>query len=594
MTKSGGKIVRTICVLALLAPLVVMADTSSAGAQTDDSIVTVDSVGDVGKQPSLTLDAAGNPVVSYYDATNTDLKVLRCGDMNCGSGNVLTRIERDDDRGEFSSLTLPASDEPVISYYDRTEGALGLIYCQNPSCSSHVDGVVTAATADEGRATSMALNSSGLPVVAFYDFTNGDLRVLICTFVFCNTRVWATPDTLGDVGSGVSLALDAADNPVISYYDATNFDLKVLRCTNTTCSSTSSTNPDLVGTVGLATSLVLDASGNAVVSYWDATNGDLKILRCGNANCNSGNVTTNPDSADLVGLGSSLVLDAAGNPVVSYWDVTNLDLKLLHCGNHNCTSGNSITSPDTGGSVGSDTSLVLDAGGNPVVAYYDSTNGDLKILHCDDPNCVPPLCSGVPPTIDMNANGGDGTGTAGDDVIVGTAGHDLIRGLGGSDIVCGRGGNDVIKGGADNDTLDGGAGDDTISAGGGSDIVWGRGGADVLRGQGGVDLIMGGSGDDTVDGNGAADTLHGEAGNDTMNGQNGGDFLIGGSGDDDLGGQTGPDQFEGGPDDDTMLGGNGADTLYGDAGFDKCSGNTGPDSAEAASCEQTPGVETLF
>ena len=104
-------------------------------------------------------------------------------------------------------------------------------------------------------------------------------------------------------------------------------------------------------------------------------------MHCLTANCVSTPIFATPDAASLVGQYTSLVLDASGFPVVSYWDQASGALKVLHCGDANCTGGaNVITSPDTAGSTGLWTSITLDGSGFPVVSYSDATNGDLKVL----------------------------------------------------------------------------------------------------------------------------------------------------------------------------------------------------------------------
>jgi hypothetical protein len=271
------------------------------------------------------------------------------------------------------------------------------MHCNDPNCAGGNESITSPDTADDvGLYISLALDGSGNPVVSYRDYTNYVLKVMHCNDPNCagGNESITSPDTAGHVGVYTSLALDGSGNPVVSYFDitSTSYDLKVMHCNDPNCAGDdeSITSPDTGGDVGHWGSLALDASGNPVVSYYDQTNGDLKVMHCNDANCAGGNESiTSPDTAGDVGVYTSLALDGSGNPVVSYFDITNYDLKVMHCNDPNCAGGNeSITPPDTAGDVGEYNSLALDGSGNPVVSYYDATNLDLKVLHCDNSNCA--------------------------------------------------------------------------------------------------------------------------------------------------------------------------------------------------------------
>jgi hypothetical protein len=134
----------------------------------------------------------------------------------------------------------------------------------------------------------------------------------------------------------------------------------------------------------------VDATGGPVVSYQDATNGDLRIAHCNDANCAGGNESiATVDQPGNVGLYTSLELDSTGKPVIIYYDATNGDLKVAHCNDADCVGGDeSLASVDQLGAVGFFTSLALDAAGNPVISLHDNTNLDLKVAHCNDGDCA--------------------------------------------------------------------------------------------------------------------------------------------------------------------------------------------------------------
>jgi parallel beta-helix repeat protein len=83
---------------------------------------------------------------------------------------------------------------------------------------------------------------------------------------------------------------------------------------------------------------------------------------------------TTVDSDAEVGMYSSLALDSASNPHISYFDLTNQDLKYASWTGESWV----IETVDSEGAVGEYCSLALDSAGNPHISYFDSLNYDLK------------------------------------------------------------------------------------------------------------------------------------------------------------------------------------------------------------------------
>ena len=141
------------------------------------------------------------------------------------------------------------------------------------------------------------------------------------------------------------------------------------------------------------------------MSYYDATNKDLRVVHCGDTICGSGNHYQIVDSTGDVGWNPSMKLDAAGKPIIAYLDRTNPNnfIKLAQCGDTNCSSGNVRQAV---ASIGMNTlffSLALDSGSNAVIAFGSGT-GQLWLARQIPNNITPPT---ITPTLTgtMGSNG---------------------------------------------------------------------------------------------------------------------------------------------------------------------------------------------
>ncbi len=358
---------------------------------------TLDSTGNVGRHTSIAIGTDGFPVISYRDVTNQYLKVAKCGDASCTPASAtINTLDNAVNVGINTSITIGTDAFPVISYYDLNSRDLKVAKCGDTACTPASATINTLdSTEDVGAFTSITIGTDGFPVIS-YLHTNaigGDLKVVKCGDAAC-TPASSTINILdnGYVGGYTSITIGTDGFPVISYYDAGNADLKVAKCGDAACTPASAAVNTLDGTgnVGGDTSITTGTDGFPVISYRDATNLSLKVAKCGDAACTPASAAVNTlDGTGNVGMYTSITIGTDGFPIISYYDYTNGDLKVVKCRDVACSPAlATLNAVDSTGDVGTHTSITIGTDGFPVISYYDVTNGDLKVAKCNNIYCV--------------------------------------------------------------------------------------------------------------------------------------------------------------------------------------------------------------
>jgi hypothetical protein len=265
------------------------ADGSSWGAAS----ITLD-IGGVGLYTSLVV-VDGNPAISYYDEANQTLKYIRANIANptvIGDWNSPIFVDAGPGVGQYTSLAVVAGN-PAISYYNATNQALKYIRAINTTgdlatdwgASLTLDPAILG-SADVGQYTSLAV-VAGNPAISYHDATTGALKYIRA--INTTGSSWNPPIAIDFAGTGQYTSLVVVSgNPAISYYDASNGALKYIRANNTTGNIATDwgvplyLDPEfsLIGSanVGQYTSLAV-VDGNPAISYYGDTNTNLKYIR---------------------------------------------------------------------------------------------------------------------------------------------------------------------------------------------------------------------------------------------------------------------------------------------------------------------------
>ncbi len=330
----------------------------------------------VGTNGSLTIGSDGLGLISYKGGGNPfGLKVLHCGNAACNSGNTITLVEGAI-IGTYTSITIGMDGLGLVSYTDNAN--LKVLHCSNIDCTSSTVTPIGLA----GSYSSATIGSDGFPVISFYDGIGSDLDVLHCETQDCSgAGHLVTPlDTAGNVGMYTSIAIGKDGYPLISYYDADNHHLKVVHCLTPYCNLWDPpTTVDTSTSAGMYSSITTGADGLGLVSYYDDNANALKVLHCGNLACSSGNTITTADTGG-VGRDTSIIIGPDGLGMIAYYDITQTNLKVLHCGNYRCDYGNVAVTLDAAGNTGQTPSIAIGPDGQALISYFDTTTIHLKVV----------------------------------------------------------------------------------------------------------------------------------------------------------------------------------------------------------------------
>jgi hypothetical protein len=365
-------------------------------------IQTVDSAGDVGINTSIATDSNNKVHISYYDATNDDLKYA----TNASGSWVTETVDNAAYAGWFTSIATDSNNNVHISYLFMPTY---LKYATNASGSWVTETVDYAQTVPEPSSeyTSIAIDPYNKVHISYYDV--GYLKY--ATGYPSGPWDIQTVDSVG--GMGTSIAIDSYNKVHISYYDFGG-DLKY--------ATGYPSGPWDIQTVDSSvyvllyfysivnTSVATDSNNKVHISYYDATNGNLKYA----TNASGSWVIQTVDSAGDVGGYTSIATDSNNKVHISYYDATNHDLKYT-----TNASGSWITQTvDSAGDVGINTSIATDSNNKVHISYYDATNGDLKYATNDVPDTTAPTTTASPAggtyssaqSVTLTCNDGSGSG----------------------------------------------------------------------------------------------------------------------------------------------------------------------------------------
>ena len=382
-----------------------------AGSATGTGISGSDSA----SSPSLSVDGSGNPVLAWkiVGFSNAEIYVRRfeggmwreLGANSASAGGV------SDTTGESSSpsMAMDSAGNPVVAWRDGASGNLeiyvrrfdGAIWQETNTGNGAGHGL--SGHPAESFQPSLVFDALLRPMLAWADLSSGSSEIYVRRF---EDPAWVDVGVGSSGGGGISntpdgdsiapaLVIDGAGRSVIAWSHRLSFfnwEVYVRRFDGSAWVEVGMDSATGVGvsdtsSESLFPSLAVDAQGNPAVAWQDRTAGPSEVY----VRHFDGVSWQSPGGVSAFAVGgsaknTSLCFDAAQRIIVAWDDLdTNLD-RQIYVRRFDGTSWQELGVGSASGGGISDTvddsilpSLIVDATGDPVIAWSDDTSGNEEI-----------------------------------------------------------------------------------------------------------------------------------------------------------------------------------------------------------------------
>ena len=366
---------------------------TASGTPVDDSswsIETInDSENDVGKYTGVAYGEGPDFHIAYFDDTQNDLLYTLYSTVGAAETEVVMEQSR---FGQYSDIAIsPVDKSKHISHYVQSPGA-NLGHAWLPTTGGGWQLSVADSVGTVGQFSSMAVGKDGVPHMAYYDATDNDLKHAWGTWDSVASQwVWANEvvDSAGNVGQHTSIAVDERGALHIAYYSTANggslkhaYGPRDAVTERWKWTVTEVSDPPS-GNAGKYASSAIDPRGRPHVVYF--LGGPNALWHAWQSSIGDWNTEEVDDSVGSFGGHTDLAIAADGTLHIAYYGAANDSLKYA-AGAYNAEAGlwswtTEVVDDPQDADVGMYPSIVVHESGSVYIAYYDETNGNLKLAH---------------------------------------------------------------------------------------------------------------------------------------------------------------------------------------------------------------------